>query len=121
MKLTAFALGLLSISTVLNLASISSVQAQCVQADIAVQYNISGSKQPTQRSNDVDMQSRGGCTGSSSVHDTVQGNEGGTGRVIQNRRSTHIMNGGSGNGYTVPIKSNPTVDVYNAADQWQRR
>lgn len=122
MKLANLALGLFSISSVLTLAPINtnSVQAQCVQADIGFQYNISGSKQPTQRTNNVDMQSQGGCTGNSSVNVGVQGNEGGRGRVIQNRRSSHQFSGGSGNGSTVQIKVNPTADVYNAADQLQR-
>jgi hypothetical protein len=122
MKLATLALGLFSISSVLTLAPINtnSVQAQCVQADIAVGYNISGSKQPTQRTNNVDMQSQGGCTGNSSVNVGVQGNVGGTGKVIQNRNSSHKFSGGSGNGSTVKIKVNPTVDVYNAADRLQK-
>ena len=92
-------------------------EASCVQADIAVQYNISGSKQPTQRDNDVQMQSQGNCRGNASITTGVQGNEGGTRSIRQSRKVRHRYNGGNNpNSNTVQIISNPTIDVYNAAD-----
>ncbi|HEY9700934.1 MAG TPA: hypothetical protein V6C58_00715, partial [Allocoleopsis sp.] len=79
-KLILYNCGLLSIATILSLTTIltKSAVAQCVQADVSVQYNISGSRRPTIRSNDVQMQSDGNCNGNAIVTTTVQGNEGGT-------------------------------------------
>ena len=97
------------------------LSAQCIQADVSVQYNISGSRTPTERNNDVDLQSRGTCRGNASVTTGVQGNEGGTGNVRQSRTVRHRFDNGDRttehtDGSTVQIQSNPTIDVYNAAD-----
>ena len=122
MKLPLLAVGLLSCSVLLILSSLTdSASAQCVQADVSVQYNISGSKLPTDRSNDVDMQSQRPCSGNASVTTGVQGNEGGRGRVTQRREVRHRIEGGSDNGTgvsvpTVSVKSNAGIDVYNPAD-----
>lgn len=119
MKLIKLTLGLTPLIT--SLAFSPSVLAQCVQADVSVQYNISGSRTPTERDNDIDLQSDGACRGNASVTTGVQGNVGGTGRVRQSRvvrqrfDSRDDSNNYSG-GSTVQIKSNPTIDVYNAAD-----
>ena len=99
--------------------------AQCVQADVAVQYNISGSRTPTERHNDVDLQSHGNCQGNVSVTTGVQGNEGGTRRVRQSRVVRQRFNNSNSDRYndsgsTVQIISNPTIDVYNAADNLER-
>lgn len=99
----------------------NSVQAQCVQADVGIQYSISGSRQPTERSNEVEMESKGSCRGNASVTVGVQGHEGGTGSVRQQRRVRHRFEGqererGVG-GSTVQIKVNPQIDVYNSAEQ----
>lgn len=94
--------------------------AQCVQADVSVQYNISGSHQPTERHNQVEMQSPASCQGNVSVTTGVQGNEGGTGKVVQNRVVRHRFEDNphsSSGGSTVQIRSNPAIDVYNAAEQ----
>lgn len=115
MKLIKLTFGLTPLIS--SLAFSPSVLAQCVQADVSVQYNISGSRTPTERNNDVDLQSRGTCRGNASVTTGVQGNEGGTGRVRQSRVVRHRFdNGGNDSGNTVQIRSNPTIDVYNAAD-----
>jgi hypothetical protein len=95
--------------------------AQCVQADVSVQYNISGSKEPSDRTNDVDFQSNGACRGNVSVTTGVQGNIGGNGKVRQTRIVRHRVDNETGsNNYsddsTVQIQSNPAIDVYNAAD-----
>lgn len=98
----------------------TSATAQCIQADVGIQYNISGSKEPTRRSNDVDMQSSGDCRGNASVTTGVQGNVGGNGSVRQERRVRHRFEGNSNNSNhdqsTVQIKVNPQIDVYNPAD-----
>ena len=123
MKLTGLTLGLLSLMSFLSSFSFtSSASAQCVQADVSVQYNISGSQEPTERSNDVEFQSQGNCQGNVSVTTGVQGNEGGTGRVRQRRVVRHRFTSNSNNnagfgGSTIQIKSNPAIDVYNAADR----
>ena len=97
-----------------------SALAQCVQADISVQYNISGSVEPTERTNDVDFQSDGACQGNVSVTTGVQGNIGGNSRVRQTRKVRHRFTNkdavGSDLGNTVQIQANPAIDVYNAVD-----
>ena len=121
MNLNRLTLGLLSLISFLSVFSVNrSASAQCVQADISVQYNISGSRQPTERTNDVDFESHGNCQGNASVTTGVQGNEGGRGRVSQRRVVRHHFTGNSNHdsdGSTIQIKSNPAIDVYNAADR----
>jgi hypothetical protein len=118
MKLIQSTLALTSLSSCLLVSP--PLLAQCVQADIAVQYNISGSHIPTERHNDVDLQSEDACQGNASVTTGVQGNEGGTGKVRQSRIVRHRFSGDRKNnntdGSTVQIISNPAIDVYNAAD-----
>lgn len=122
MKLIWSYLSLLSCSGLLIVVPslTTSAIAHCVQADIGIQYNISGSKKPTRRTNDVDMQSSGDCRGNASVTTGVQGNVGGNGRVRQDRRVRHRFEGsrnsGNNRGSTVQIKVNPQIDVYNPAD-----
>lgn len=121
MKLAGWTMGFLSICSLFGSdLLISPVMAQCVQADVSVQYNISGSKEPTERTNDVDFQSEGACQGNVSVTTGVQGNIGGNRRVRQTRtvrhrfyNSSHVTNQSNN---TIQIKSNPAIDVYNAAD-----
>lgn len=127
MKLKALTLGLLSLSGFLTFGSLvmKSAMAQCVQADVAVQYNISGSKKPTKRTNDVQMTKDPNCSGNSSVTVSEQGNVGGTGPVEQRRTVRHSQSGGTPNptgvnGSTVQIKVNPQIDVYNPADNLAR-
>lgn len=125
MKFPLLAVGWLSCSVLLTFppSLTDSASAQCVQADVSVQYNISGSKLPTDRSNNVDMQSQRPCSGNASVTTGVQGNEGGRGRVTQRREVRHRTEGGSDNGTgvsgsTVSVKSNVGIDVYNPADNF---
>lgn len=99
----------------------SAASAQCIQADVSVQYNISGSKEPTDRTNDVEFQTNGACNGNVSLTTGVQGNVGGNSRVRQTRVVRHrVENRNSDRRYagssTIQIKSNPAIDVYNAAD-----
>jgi hypothetical protein len=123
MKIPLLVVGLLSCSALLTLppSLTDSASAQCVQADVSVQYNISGSKLPTNRSNDVDLQSQRPCSGNASITTGVQGNEGGRGQVTQRREVRHRTEGGSDNGTgvsvpTVSVKSNVGIDVYNPTD-----
>ncbi|MGK7953362.1 MAG: hypothetical protein AB4368_32400 [Xenococcaceae cyanobacterium] len=121
MKFNRVTLGLLSLMSFLGVFAVTrSASAQCVQADVSVQYNISGSRQPAEQSNDVDFDSNGRCRGNASITTGVQGNEGGTGRVIQRRVVRHRFTGDNddrSDGSTIQIQSNPTIDVYNAADR----
>ncbi len=123
MKLIWSYLSLLSCSSFLILASsvTNSATAQCLQADVGIQYNISGSEQPTERSNDVDMQSHGACRGNVSVTTGIQGNQGGTRPVRQQRTVRHHFeardHNGEVGGSTVQIRVNPQIDVYNPADK----
>ena len=117
MKLIKLVLGLTPLLSGLTFSP--TALAQCVQADISAQYNISGSRTPTERNNDVDLQSRGACRGNVSVTTGVQGNEGGTAKVRQSRVVRHRFENrhhDDRNDSTVQIQSNPTIDVYNAAD-----
>ena len=122
MKLIWSYLSCLSCSSLLIVAPAvtNSATAQCVQADVGIQYNISGSKKPTQRTNDVDMQSTGSCRGNASVTTGVQGNVGGNGSVRQERRVRHRFEGKGKNrengNSTIQIQVNPQIDVYNPAD-----
>ncbi len=101
---------------------ITSVKAQCVQGDVSVQYSISGSQKPSQRSNNVTMESRPGCRGNSSVTTGVQDHIG-PNSVEQNRRVDNIQRGSNQypqvpNGSTVQIRSNVQVDVDNPTDRF---
>ncbi len=101
---------------------ITSVKAQCVQGDVSVQYSISGSQKPTQRTNDVTMESEPGCRGNSSVTTGVQGHIG-PNSAEQDRRVRHRQRGSNKNpkginGSTVQIRSNVEVDVDNPVDRF---
>ena len=121
MKLTKLAVGTLAVSSFLSFCFpvINSAQAQCVQADVSVQYSISDSKKPAKRSNDVLMENERKCSGNASVTTGVQGHIG-NGTVEQYRQVRHRQQGGSGNptniqGPNVQIQDNVGVDVYNPA------
>ncbi|MEL6441403.1 MAG: hypothetical protein AAFQ80_19385 [Cyanobacteria bacterium J06621_8] len=124
MKLAVLIMRLLSISSLLNSSLLlSPAMAQCIQADISVQYNISGSREPTERNNDVVLESKGSCQGNVSVTTGVQGNIGGNRRVRQTRTVRHRFenpsNGTDQPDNTIQIQVNPAIDVYNAADNLQ--
>ncbi len=104
---------------------IASVKAQCVQGDVSVQYSISGSQKPSQRTNDVTMESQPGCRGNSSVTTGVQGHIG-PNSVEQNRRVNHIQRGSDKypkvpKGSTVKIRSNVQADIDNPGDRFPNR
>ena len=114
----------LSGGMMLGTAGMTPAIAQCVQADVGVQYNISGSRVPTRRSNDVQMRGRGPCTGNTNITTGVQGNVGGTAPVTQRRRVRQNFNGDNSRGRRgrrdygdiIRIRVNPKIDVYNPAD-----
>ena len=123
MKLKGCSIGLLSLFSAIAIEGTTSpAMAQCVQADVSVQYNISGSTEPTERDNDIDLQSDPNCRGNATVTTGVQGNIGGNRRVRQSRKVRHRVTSsddrGNYSGNTVQIKSNPAIDVYNAADNF---
>ena len=130
MKATVLTCGFLSFSSIFTLGSAiysPAAIAQCVQADISVQYNISGSRTPTERNNDVQMESESGCQGNSSVTNSVQGNIGGEGNVQQNRRVRHRQSNGNSkpnptgvNGPNVQVQTGVEVDVYNPTERLKR-
>ena len=104
------------------------VNAQCVQADVGVQYNISGSRVPTRRRNDVRFEGDGRCVGNTSVTTGVQGNVGGTAPLTQRRRvrqriTDEPLRGRrerrDHNSDIIRIKVNPQIDVYNHADRFR--
>ncbi|OKH18993.1 hypothetical protein NIES593_21560 [Hydrococcus rivularis NIES-593] len=125
MRLRALTLSFIAVSGLFLMGDFlsNSATAKCVQADVSVQYNISGSKEPTNRSNDVEMESDPSCRGNASVTTGVQGNVGGNGPVEQHRTVRHRQRGSDGNsggnGGAVQIRSNPGIDVYNPADNWR--
>ena len=123
MKFSLLTFGILSISSILAFAphTSNSASAQCVQFDQGIQVSISGSG-PAQRSNNVDMRSEGACTGNYSVTSGQQIHVG-PGRAVQQRNVRQTLRGNNnnrvGNGQTIQIRVNPTIDVYNAADRYR--
>lgn len=114
---------LLAFSAWLTLAPASTpkASAQCVMTDVGQQATISGSRGRTERSNNVNMQSQGPCTGNSITTTGEQLQQGGTNRAVQKREVNHQMQGGSDEGTgvsgpTVRVRVNPKADVFNPAD-----
>jgi len=110
-----------SISALFNFAPVSTnpVSAQCVQLDQGIQVSISGAG-PARRNNDVQMESEGACSGSSTVTTGAQIHVG-PNRAVQNRtvRQSIRKNGHSQwrNSYPIQIRVNPQIDVDNPADR----
>jgi hypothetical protein len=93
--------------------------AQCVQADIGVQVDVSAGK--ADQTYDRNMQQEGSCTGNASVTTGVQVNTTGSGRHRQDRQVNHTMRGGGGNatGINGPVIQqgiNVQFDLDNPAD-----
>jgi hypothetical protein len=93
--------------------------------DTNIQMNISGSRTPTERTNNVAQNSTGGCVGNTVNTTNVQSNVGGTAAVRQNRQSSQTINGTNDsptgiNMAPLKFKQSVQVDVYNAADNIQR-
>lgn len=116
----------LSSGLLLGLIMAQPGNAQCVQADVGVQYNVSGSRVPTRRRNDVRFEGEGRCVGNTSVTTGVQGNVGGTAPLTQRRQVRQRIIGEPQRGRRgrrgrdrdiIRIRVNPTIDVYNPADR----
>jgi hypothetical protein len=112
-------------STLMTTVPIRPATAQCVMNDSNIQVNISGSRQPTKRTNNVSQGSTGGCVGNTINTTNVQSSTGGTDPVTQNRSSNQQLNGSNNspigiNMAPAKFKQNVQVDVYNPADRLKR-
>ncbi|NEQ45326.1 MAG: hypothetical protein F6K00_18035 [Leptolyngbya sp. SIOISBB] len=107
--------------------AVSPAIAQCVVADVAVQTAVTGSRQPTEQINEVDIEAEGACVGNTSVSTSRQVQVGGTGQVRQTRQSRHRIRGQASEsaspvtGPTVAVPVEVQVDVYNPAEQLRRQ
>jgi hypothetical protein len=124
MKSSHFSVALLSLATLSALVTlpVRQASAQCVMNDTNFQVSISGSRKPTDRSNDVSQASSGGCVGNTVNSTNVQVNTGGTSRASQHRQSNQVINGSNNSptGINLPpvkTRQNVQIDVYNAADK----
>jgi hypothetical protein len=104
----------------------SSAQAQCVVADVAIQASVTGSQEPAEQVNDVEIETEGACAGNTSVSTSRQIQVGGTGRVRQERQSRHRIQGNPSetsnpSGPTVAVPVEAQIDVYNPAERLRHR
>ncbi len=127
MKALSFSVGLLSLATLAALVAlpVPPASAQCVESDINFQSSINGSRKPTDRTNNVNQGSTGGCVGNTINTTNVQSQTGGTDRATQHRQSNQQINGSnhSPTGINMPpvkIKTNVQVNVDNPADRLRR-
>ena len=124
MKFSYLPIGLFSIATLSSLfaLSVTPVSAQCAMIDTNIQMSMNGSRQATDRSNDVSQKSSGECVGNSISSTNTQVDVGGTERAHQHRTSRQEIRGedSSPTGIDmkpVKVKTNVQIDVYNAADR----
>lgn len=120
-------LGLLSVSTLLTLATTTTKPAfaVCTTTDVNVQVGIS--KDPAEQSNDVDVDRDEDCFGNNSTNSSTQVGKGD--RVRQSRRSEHRQGGGANDKLRELGVETPNIDtgvdvrvnVPNAAGALQRR
>lgn len=128
MKPACYSLGLLalaSLSTTLAICQVTPASAQCVMNDTNIQVSINGSRQATDRTNQVRQGSTGNCVGNSVSTTNVQSTAGGTDRASQQRQSNQQINGGNSNptGTNIPavkLHQNVQIDVYNPADRLRK-
>ncbi len=122
--LSASLLALATLSAVVAFP-VRQVSAQCVMNDTNIQMTIGGSRQPTDRTNNVNQGSTGGCVGNTVNTTNVQSSVGGTDRATQRRQSNQQINGSndSATGINMPpvkLRQNVQVDVDNPADRLGR-
>ncbi|WP_309727989.1 hypothetical protein [Chamaesiphon sp. OTE_75_metabat_556] len=128
MKSSCYSPGLLalaSLSTTFAIYQVTPASAQCVMNDTNIQVSINGSRQTTDRTNQVRQGSTGNCVGNSVSTTNVQSTTGSTDRANQQRQSNQQVSGGtsSSTGMSVaPVKlhQNVQIDVYNPADRLRR-
>lgn len=128
MKFSPLSLGLLTIATFSTIAALPMPQsnAQCVMNDSNIQLSVNGSRQPTDRTNNVKQNSSGGCTGNIVNTTNVQVQTGGTQRATQHRDSQQQVNGSNNSPTGInlpPVKThqNVQVDVDNPADRFNKK
>jgi hypothetical protein len=107
MKVTRLSLGLLSIASLITIASVvpQSVSAQCVQSHVGVQLNMGQS--PAEQTHNTQFDNQGSCTGNVSSSTSTQLNLGGE-NPRQHQESRQETRGGHGNPSGV---NGPTVSV----------
>jgi hypothetical protein len=127
MKISCYPLGLLVLASLSTFApgQVTPASAQCVMNDTNIQISINGSRQATDRTNQVRQGSTGTCVGNGVSTTNVQSTTGGTDRANQQRQSNQQVSGGSSSptGVSVtPVKlqQNVQIDVYNPADRLRR-
>lgn len=124
MKSSYLPIGLFSIATLAALFSVpvAPVSAQCVMNDTNIQFSMNGSRQKTDRINDVSQKSSGECVGNSISSPNTQVQSGGTERAVQHRQSRQEIRGEDSNPTginmkPVKVRTNVQIDVYNPADR----
>lgn len=107
MKIIRLNVGLLSIASLLAIASVvpESASAQCVQAHTGVQLNMGQS--PAQQTHNTQFNNQGSCTGNVSSSTSTQVNVGGK-NPRQHQEVRHETRGGRGNPSGV---NGPTVSL----------
>jgi hypothetical protein len=127
MKFSCYSLGILVLASLSTFApgQIIPASAQCVMNDTNIQISINGSRQATDRTNQVRQGSTGSCVGNGVSTTNVQSTTGGTERASQQRQSTQQINGGTSsptgiNMAPVKLHQNVQIDVYNPADRLRR-
>ncbi len=124
MKLSYLSIGLISIASLstVTVLPISHASAQCVINDTGIQVTINGSRKPTERHNNINQNSNGGCVGNTVNTTGVQVQTGGNKPVRQDRTVNTTVNGGNNSPTGVnlpPVKTRTgvRVDVYNPVDR----
>ncbi len=102
----------------------NAVNAQCIQSDMSIQANLSGSKQPANRETKRKMTSHPRCTGNVQSTTGVQLNTGGRGTPTQNREVNQTIKESEGNetgidSQTIQFKNGVIVDIINPADRFE--
>ena len=119
MKFNLLSLGLLSFSMLTLAPSLtSSASATCVTTDVSNQVSIHGSKEPSQQTNNVEMQTEDECLGNTTTSTSTQVHTG-SNNAQQTRDSNHSVGskddetGVSGPTIEVPVETK--TDVYSPA------
>lgn len=126
MKHSYLPLGLMTIASLATVMALPHrASAQCVMNDTNLQVAINGSRQPSDRTNNLSQNSHGGCVGNIVNTTNVQVQTGGTQRAGQHRESRQQVNGSNSQigSDLPPVKThqNVQVDVDNPADRFDRK
>ncbi len=121
MKHSYLQLGLVTIASLATAIALPHrASAQCVMNDTNLQVAINGSRQPSDRTNNVSQNAQGGCVGNIVNTTNVQVQTGGTQRATQHRESRQQVNGSNDSQIGIdlpPVKThqNVQIDVDNPA------